>query len=371
MTSRVGEGGVDGWGGVWLAFALMRRRWPAFLLVLVLGAGGAIAVLVVAGGSLVARFTRARMPELIAATRQGPGQLRQVDFTEVELRPWATVRWAPVVAEALPPPTRRRPEPKPVRIRATEVTARLTGLKPLRAEVRIEGIRVDAAVSLALPEDVPFGSDDFEVPLDRIDAGSIILADIPVTIGPRTVFKAQIQSLRSLLTEGAVARPITLTARLHFRLREIPMSVRLETVRNGDVTQLRINRGDLDVLSDRYYRPLTSTERDLIAISPVRAPVLLRIKDYAERSARRLATTDPVYREDPTRHILWSYWLARTYDAAFAEQVTDSHELGSDNSRQESDRDRSNNRLGRDYAAANKTEGQVVHLIRTDPRVVR
>ena len=358
-------------GGVWLAFALMRRRWPALLLLLVLVVGGALAVLFVAGGSLVARFTRARLPELIAATRQGPGQLRQVDFTEAELRPWATVRWSPVVAEALPPATRRRPDPKPVRVRATEVTGRLTGLSPLLAEVRIEGIRVDAAVSLALPEDVPFGSDDFDVPLDRIDAGSIVLADIPVTREPRTVFKAQVQSLRSLLTEGVVARPITLTARLHFRLREIPMSVRLETVRNGEVTRLRINRGDLDVLSDRYYRPLTAAERDLIAINPVRAPVLLRIKDYAERAARRLATTDPVYREDPTRHILWSYWLARTYDAAFAEQVTDSHEVGSDNSKQESDRDRSNNRLGRDYAAANKTEGQIVHLIRTDPRVVR
>ncbi|HRE06972.1 MAG TPA: hypothetical protein PKX00_15270, partial [Opitutaceae bacterium] len=187
----------------------------------------------------------------------------------------------------------------------------------------------------------------------------------------RGVAKSEIEALRHFFQEGSSSRPITLSARLHFRLRGVPMTVRIETLHQNGQSQLRINRSDLDVLSGRYYRPLTPAEKDLIARHPVKAPVLLRIKDYAERNARRLASLDSAYREDPTRHVLWSYWLARTYGPTFAEEVTEAHEIGSSNSTRESERDRANNRLGREYAAAKKTEGQVVHLIKTDNRVAR
>ncbi|HRE06973.1 MAG TPA: hypothetical protein PKX00_15275, partial [Opitutaceae bacterium] len=88
----------------------------------------------------------------------------RVEFTQAEVVPWATLRWSPIAAEALPPPSRRQPQPKPVRVRAVAVTARLRGVWPLRAELEIDGIRIDAAVSLSAPEDVPFGEDDLDVP---------------------------------------------------------------------------------------------------------------------------------------------------------------------------------------------------------------
>ncbi len=349
----------------------MRRRWPLLLLVAGLVAAAGVAVLYLAGGAWVARLTRARLPELIEASRRGGGELRRVEFTQAEVVPWATLRWSPVAAEAVPPPSRRQPQPKPVRVRAVAVTARLRGVWPLRAELEIDGIRIDAAVSLSAPEDVPFGEDDLDVPLDRIDNGSILIPDIALSSDLRGVAKSEIEALRHFFQEGSSSRPITLSARLHFRLRGVPMTVRIETLHQNGQSHLRINRSDLDVLSGRYYRPLTPAEKDLIARHPVKAPVLLRIKDYAERNARRLASLDSAYREDPTRHVLWSYWLARTYGPTFAEEVTEAHEIGSSNSTRESDRDRANNHLGREYAAAKKTEGQVVHLIKTDTRVAR
>lgn len=349
----------------------MRRRWSLLLLAAGIGAGLLLGGVYLAGGWALARVTRSRLPALIEATQRGNGELRRVEFTEASVIPWMTLSWAPIAAEAVPPPSRRQPQPKSVRVRATQVTARLSGLWPWRAELRIEGIRIDGSVSLSAPEDVPFGGDDLDVPLDRIDNGRVVIPDIPFSSNLRAVAKAEISSVRLLLTEGSSPRPLELSARLHFRLRGIPMMVRIETLRQDGQTQLRIKRTDLDVLSGRYYRPLTAAEKDLISRHPIKAPVLLRIKDYAERNAQRLAATDPGYREDPTRHVLWSYWLARTYGPEFAEAVTEAHEIGSANTPQESDRDRSNNRLGREFAAAKKTEGQVVHLIKTDPRVVR
>ena len=150
------------------------------------------------------------------------------------------------------------------------------------------------------------------------------------------------------------------------------MTVRIETLHQNGQTHLRINRSDLDVLSGRYYRPLTPAEKDLIARHPVKAPVLLRIKDYAERNARRLASLDPGYREDPTRHVLWSYWLARTYGSDFAQVVTDAHEAGAaDNTAAEHRQDYANNTIGRTYALMKKSKGQVLQLIKTDPKIIR
>ena len=83
------------------------------------------------------------------------------------------------------------------------------------------------------------------------------------------------------------------------------------------------------------------------------------------RNGSRPASTDDIGRTFD------GYRELGTYGAAFAQEVGEAHEVGSDNSPEESARDHANNALGRDYVAAGKTEGQVVHLIRRDPRLVR
>lgn len=338
-----------------------------------LGVCALIAFLLLAGGPLAGALTRLLLPQAISEARAGGWAVRRVTFRDAELRPWATLRWSDVDAEIVPPPTRRSASPngQPIRVRATGIEAGFAGVFPPRVDLSIQGIRIESAIRVDGPEDTPFASADLDVPVERVDAGSFHLPDVPLGFRPRVIVRQEVEALHALLFDGSVARPLTFQARLHFQLRGTAHALRLQSEWAEGKTWLRIHRGDLDTLSARYYRPLTTAERDLLARHPVRAPVLLRIKDYAERAAQRLAASDPVYLEDPTRHVLWSYWLARTYGAAFAQEVGEAHEVGSDNSPEESARDRANNALGRDYVAAGKTEGQVVHLIRKDPRLVR
>jgi hypothetical protein len=342
--------------------------------ILLFGLGGcaAIAVFLFASGPAVAALTRLVLPQVISEARAGGWAVRAVAFRDAELRPWATLRWSDVEAEILPPGRRSAsPHGQPIRVRATGIEAGLAGVFPPRVDLSIQGVRIDSAISVSGPEDTPFASADLDVPVERVDSGSFHLPDVPLGFRPRAIVRGEVEDLHALLFAGSVARPLAFGARLHFQLRGSAHVLRLHSEWAEGRTWLRIHRHDLDTLSSRYYRPLTTAERDLLSRHPVRAPVLLRIKDYAERAAQRLSASDPVYVEDSTRHVLWSYWLARTYGPGFAKEVSEAHEVGSDNSAEESARDRANNELGRTYVADGKTEGQVVHLIRKDPRLVR
>ena len=52
--------------------------------------------------------------------------------------------------------------------------------------------------------------------------------------------------------------------------------------------------------------------------------------------------------------------------------MTDAHEAGAtDNTEAQHRQDFANNTVGRSYALAKKSEGQVLRLIKTDPQIVR
>lgn len=332
----------------------------------------AVLALVLWGDAWVVRATQLAIPRLIAASQNNPvGALQQVRFARAEWTGLRSAFWSQVTLELQPAVTARHPALPRVRVRVERVRARVAGLFPLRASVRLEGIKVDSAVHLAVAEDVPFASDEFDVPVERIDQGEVTIDDLPLRGGWQVGLQEVAAELNRFMREGQTTLPLTLAARLHFRLHGVPMIVRMETLQRAGQTWLRLNREDLDRLSKTYYRPLTERERELLAAQPVKAPTLLRIKEYAESASRRLAAADPGYNEDSTRHVLWSYWLNRTFGPEFANQVTEAHEVGSDNTPEESARDRSNNALGKEFAVTKKTEGQVVHLAKTDPRVVK
>ncbi len=352
--------------------AARRRRAGRWLLILFCFTAAVVATVYVAGDWMLTKATHAALPKLLGALPAEHGSLRRIEFDHAELIPAATARWSGILIDVvLPSSNSREASRKSARVRISTATATLRGVFPLRCDLTLDGIRVESSLQLDGPKDVPFGGSEFDTPVQRIDAGTLTLPDIRLSGSLRASLRRELPELLAFARSGSTSRPISLSARLHFILEHVPMNVRLETTRLEGRTHLRINRQDLDTLSRRYPRPLTLAERDLLAANPLRAPLLLRIKDYAERTSHRLAGVDTAYNEDSTRHVLWSYWLTRMFDAPFSQQATEAHETGSDNTPQETDRDRHNNRLGREWAEAGKTEAQVLALTRNDPQVRR
>lgn len=347
-----------------------RRPIRRLFLLLLAAVATLAAAAFLAGGWILTRATRAALPKLVGSIPAEHGSIQRIEFAAAEFAPMATVVWSGIAIDARLKPDKGSP-PKTMRIRIPNVLASLRGIFPLRFDLKLEGVRVESELHLDAPRGVPFAGGEFDTPVQRIDDGSVVLPGVEFSNSWRSSIRRELPELLAFARTGLTTRKLSMSARLHFTLEHVPMSVRLETTREKGGTRLRINRQDLDSLSRRYSQPLTLAERELLAVNPLRAPMLLRMKDYAERTAHRLARTGKTYNEDSTRHVLWSFWLTRMYGPEFAEHAANAHEEGSANLPEESDRDRQNNSLGREWASAGKSESQVLALIREDPRVRR
>jgi hypothetical protein len=119
----------------------------------------------------------------------------------------------------------------------------------------------------------------------------------------------------------------------------------------------------------------------VIARNPMKAPLLLRIRDKAATTAQLAAQQDPKIPEDAYRHTLWSYLLAKMYGEQFAKEVTDAHEAYADEEELKkagrmswnsaSYQDLVNNGVGRQYAAMGYPESSILGRVLTDPAIIR
>lgn len=347
---------------------MLKKLVLTLLLLLLLVTAGAY----LAGGWLLGTGTRAALPRLIATLERTGLRLARCEFVQAAVRPPAHLRWEGWRVDLALPPTATNPTPDTLPLQVDALHLDFTDWSPLTAALSVEGIHLDTAFVPPAAADLPFAGDEYGVAIERIDAGFLSIAALVVDTDLRPTLAALASDLQSLARDGRTVRDLNLGARLHFKLKNHPLAVRLETVRRDGATWLRFNASDIAELSRRYPRPLTATEQQILCDYPQRALLLLRIKEYAERVALRLSRTERAYGEDFTRHVLWSYWLARTYGADFAQLVTDAHEAGAaGNTAAEHRQDYANNTIGRTYAVIKKSEGQVLQLIKTDPKIIR
>jgi hypothetical protein len=347
---------------------VLKKLFLALLLLALLLAAGAY----LAGGWLLGVGTRAALPRLVSTVERTGLRLARCEFTGAAVRPLAHLRWDNWRIDLVPSATTTNPTPDALPVQVTALHLRFTDWSPLTADLAVEGIHLDSAFTPPASADLPFAGDEYGVAIERIDDGFLSLSDLTVATDLRPTLAALVADLQSLAREGRTARNLSLGARLHFKLKNRPLAVRLETIRRDGATWLRFNPSDIAELSRRYVRPLTPNEQQILCDHPQRALLLLRIKEYAERVSLRLSHTERAYGEDFTRHVLWSYWLTRTFGADFAQQVTDAHEIGAtDNTEADHRQDFANNTIGRTYALTKKSEGQVLQLIKTDPKIVR
>lgn len=344
------------------------------LLALLLLALLVVAAVYLGGGWLLGVGTRAALPRAVGIVERSGLRVAHCEFASASIRPLADLRWdCWTVAICRPGKgTDARQTPAQLDLQIGTIRLKLTDWAPITADLVVEGGAVDTPFIPATPGDLPFADDEFGVAIERIDDGFLSIPALTFGTAPRAALTALATDLQQLAKEGRTARNLSLGARLHFQLKGRPLAVRLETERRDGATWLRFNASDIAELSRRYSRPLTEAEQSILCRHPQRALLLLRIKEYAERLSQRLARTDRAYGEDFTRHVVWSYWLTRTFGADFAQQVTDAHEAGAtDNTAAEHRQDFANNAVGRTYALARKSEGQVLRLIKTDPLIER
>jgi len=346
---------------------VLKKLLVASVLLVLLAAGAYLAA-----GWAVGGMTREILPLVTREVARTGARVGRLEFSSAGVLPLADVEWRGWQIEITPPASRQRPKPEAVRIRVKSVEATVATWSPLTASVRAEGIVIDNAITPEIPDDVPFGSDEFGIPIEKIDEGFAELPALPVGRDSAALARELVGDLVKLGRDGRTPRDLRAGARLHFRANGIAFSARLETERRAGMTVLRLNRADLDDFARNYHRPLTEAEKQILQEHPLRAPLLVRIMNYAEATAKHLSRLDRAWGEDYTRHVLWSFWLARTYGPEFAERVTNAHEAGGEiESEAEHQQDFANNATGRRYADEKKSEGQVLQLIKTDPLIVR
>lgn len=195
---------------------------------------------------------------------------------------------------------------------------------------------------------------------DRLDGG---LLTIPFRLNILSRRKAGEQlrdlcrDLSLLLKHGKTPVPIKFSAVISFMVHQKPLKARLTAIKEGKEYILIMNEADAQIISvalkENLEDVLTDTEVAVLYRHPLRAPKLLRIRDYAASRAEGLAAANPGLAEDTYRHILWSYLLTKTYGPDFAGMVTDAHEAGAR------------------YALAGYEESSLAERAMNDPDVIR
>lgn len=325
------------------------------------------------GGWLLERATRSQLTRIEDFASRGRLSIADAAFRSASLLAWPPgVEWKGLTASARILASGRSPA-RTLPASAESVSVSIGSWSPLTADVKLTGLELGAGLDPDLAsEELPFNAVESGVEVERVTDGFAELPGMPVSTNPAATIADLAGSLHELLTKGSTAREMRLGARVHLKLRGTEFSGRLDTERVDGRSVLRLNRDDVEEMATHYQRSLTEGEKSVLSDYPLRAVSLLRIKEYAERLSRALARNDPKsYGEDFSRHVIWSYWLARVYGDVFAMRVTDAHEEAADNTAAEHAQDYANNAVGRRYALTGMSESQVLKSIRTDPSIVR
>jgi hypothetical protein len=181
--------------------------------------------------------------------------------------------------------------------------------------------------------------------------------------------------------EGKTAIPLEFSATEFVTVNNSTYILNIWVEKRGALYQLVADKSDLEFISGNVLpasQTSTPADIDIIALNPLRAPQLLRIRSKAARVAANAHADDPIVPEDAYRHVLWSYLLTKEYGTDFARQVTDAHELTADETEKNGPdaglyhrQNYHNNEAGRLFAQQGVQESDILHLVMTDPKVIR
>ncbi|MDP2854724.1 MAG: hypothetical protein Q8O28_10845 [Smithellaceae bacterium] len=200
--------------------------------------------------------------------------------------------------------------------------------------------------------------------------------------GIRARLHALKEEIQQFTTLGVTKMPLSFSATTKFELQGKLCTARLSVENKGEEYRLVMDKSDLEkIVSQMTGKKPNPVDIAVIARNPVKAPLLIKIRDKAEATALLATQQNPKFPEDAYRHILWSYLLTKAYGEQFAKEVTDAHEAYADeeeiqkqgliNWTSASYQDLVNNALGRQYATLGYSEPDILERILFDPAVIR
>jgi hypothetical protein len=195
---------------------------------------------------------------------------------------------------------------------------------------------------------------------------------VPIELNQlKTELNRYMVQLKELFSDTVLSTDMRLRALVTLQMRGKQAQAYLYTVQDAEGTRLRFESKDIQKAAETFALELSPDEAEIIALYPVRAPVIMRLTSEAKTTARDTHKRNATAPEDAYRHVLWSYLLTRQFDADFAQKVTDAHEILPTNTRDERRMDFINNRIGRGYALSGIPQDRILSLVINDPQVVR
>jgi|GEM_PF-2149719 len=203
--------------------------------------------------------------------------------------------------------------------------------------------------------------------------GTKLRLKAPIDRGnPQGSIQDIIKQFQQVLDEGKTPLDLSMKGTLSMEYNGQNQDVGIKTLQKEEFTFLQMEKESLLAIIGDTVDDLTDAEVQVLADYPLRAARLLRIQKYAKNQAANLSVLKKNFPEDAYRHVLWNYTLTKEFNAAFAEIVTDAHEIGAaSNSEFDHKMDYNNNRLGRKYAQMGIKEPDLAQKVLTDPEIIR
>lgn len=249
----------------------------------------------------------------------------------------------------------------------------------LRSKVEIEELSVTPVLPASARLDmrsfsIQFHPDDLspKFPFESFHDARFQSSVLPVT-NPQEALNLSLGRVKTLFAENEVTADFNLfgTVQLEGRSGEKEDAL-LYTEDAGDgKKRLRFKLEDLQRIAEKGNVRVGEDTLRVISEYPLRAPVIMMITKKAQKISKEAKKLDPSFPEDAYRHVTWSYLLAKTFDAAFAKRITDSHETLDGNTENERLMDYHNNAVARQFVAEGIKEEQIRQLVLESSRVIR
>ncbi len=350
------------------------KKLAVFLIsfILILGAG-----LYFASGAILARVSE-KMIDYITWNIKMPNlAYTRPIFSSVRWSSWNAITWTDVSLDARLMRNEAFKTAEDLSLRIGEITISMENFFERTILLSVEGFSA-VAKEKGLGVDLPGAGDRME--------GGYLQIQFRLTGFGITDILAQLSALKEEIHQfsilGVTKIPISFAVTERFEMQGKPCTAKLSVDKKGEEYRLVMDKDDLikiaALLTGQKPNPMDIA---VIARNPMKASLLLRIRDKAATTAQLAVQQNPKIPEDAYRHTLWSYLLTKMYGEQFAKEVTDAHEAYADEEElKKADhmswnsagyQDLVNNAVGRQYAAMGYPESSILERVLTDPAITR